>query len=101
MLFLQESTMTNKIYVGNLAYKINDEELKTMFSPYGSVLSAQVIVDRDTQRSKGFGFVEMETAESAEKAIKELNGSEIQGRALTVNLARPKENKRPGHFSRK
>lgn len=93
--------MTNKIYVGNLAYKINDEELKTMFSPYGSVLSAQVIVDRDTQRSKGFGFVEMETAESAEKAIKELNGSEIQGRALTVNLARPKENKRPGHFSRK
>ncbi len=93
--------MTNKIYVGNLAYTINDEELKTIFAAYGSVLSAQVIVDRDTQRSKGFGFVEMETSENADAAIKKLNGSEIQGRALTVNLARPKENnRRPNNFSR-
>ena len=88
--------MGKKLYVGNLAYSIGDSELEQMFTAYGSVLSAQVIVDRDTGRSKGFGFVEMNSEQEAQAAISALNGREMEGRALTVNEARPREEGRGG-----
>ena len=87
--------MGKKLYVGNLAYGISDSDLEQLFSAYGTVQSAQVIMDRDTGRSKGFGFVEMGSDQDAQAAITGLNGMESQGRALTVNEARPKE-PRPG-----
>ena len=83
--------MGNKLYVGNLSYEVQDRDLQQLFAEYGTVSSAKVVTDRDTGRSKGFGFVEMSTDAEAEAAISALNGSEIQGRALTVNEARPKE----------
>ncbi len=83
--------MGKKLYVGNLAYGISDSSLEQLFSAHGSVQSAQVIMDRDTGRSKGFGFVEMGSDEEAQAAIAAMNGKEIEGRALTVNEARPKE----------
>jgi RNA recognition motif-containing protein len=83
--------MGNKLYVGNLSYEVQDRDLQQLFSEYGTVTSAKVVTDRDTGRSKGFGFVEMSTDAEAEAAISALNGSEVQGRALTVNEARPKE----------
>src|SRR5437773_8642091 len=83
--------MGKKLYVGNLAYTISDSDLLRMFEPHGTVQSAQVIMDRDTGRSKGFGFVEMGSDQEAQAAIAALNGSEVEGRALTVNEARPKE----------
>jgi RNA recognition motif-containing protein len=83
--------MSKKLYVGNLAYGIRDSDLEDMFAAHGSVQSAQVIMDRDTGRSKGFGFVEMENDAEARAAIAALNGKEYEGRALTVNEARPKE----------
>ena len=79
------------IYVGNLPYRATNEELKEMFEQYGEVASARIITDRETRRSKGFGFVEMSDEASADKAISELNGSDWQGRALRVNEARPRE----------
>jgi cold-inducible RNA-binding protein len=82
--------MGKKLYVGNLTYGVTDSDLQTMFAPHGNVQSAQVIMDRDTGRSKGFGFVEMSSDQEAQKAIQELNGKEVDGRALTVNEARPK-----------
>jgi cold-inducible RNA-binding protein len=82
--------MGKKLYVGNLAYSVSDSDLQQMFAPHGSVQSAQVIMDRDTGRSKGFGFVEMSSDEEAQAAIAALNGQERDGRALTVNEARPK-----------
>ncbi len=82
--------MGKKLYVGNLPYGVSDSDLQKIFEPHGSVVSAQVIVDRDTNRSKGFGFVEMGTDQEAQTAIQALNGTEIEGRALTVNEARPK-----------
>ena len=82
--------MGKKLYVGNLAYSVSDSDLQAMFAPHGSVQSAQVIMDRDTGRSKGFGFVEMSSDEEAQAAIAALNGQERDGRALTVNEARPK-----------
>ncbi|MEI7685272.1 MAG: RNA-binding protein, partial [Planctomycetota bacterium] len=82
--------MGKKLYVGNLSYGISDSSLEQLFSAYGSVQSAQVIMDRDTGRSKGFGFVEMGSDEEAQAAISSMNGKEIEGRALTVNEARPK-----------
>src|SRR5436190_20791740 len=88
--------MGKKLYVGNLSYDISDNELKEMFAPHGTVRSAQVIADRDTGRSKGFGFVEMSTDQEAQKAIEALNGKEFAGRALTVNEARPREERGPG-----
>ena len=78
-----------KIYVGNLPYSFNDEDLSTLFAEYGEVVSSIIITDRDSGRSKGFGFVEMEDA-AAEKAIKELDGTESEGRNLRINEARPK-----------
>ena len=83
--------MGKKLYVGNLAYGISDSDLEQLFSAYGTVQSAQVIMDRDTGRSKGFGFVEMGNDQEAQAAISGLNGHESEGRSLTVNEARPKE----------
>jgi cold-inducible RNA-binding protein len=83
--------MGKKLYVGNLSYDVTDDQLRTMFESYGDVRSAQVIVDRDTGRSKGFGFVEMGSDQEAQEAIAGLNGQSSGGRSLTVNEARPKE----------
>jgi len=79
------------IYVGNVAYGLSDEDLKEAFEAYGTVESARVIKDRETDRSKGFGFVEMPEDDEARAAIDALNGVEIQGRAVIVNQARPRE----------
>lgn len=83
--------MAKKLYVGNLTYQINDSDLEALFAPYGTVQSAQVVIDRDTSRSKGFGFVEMSTEEEAQQAIQALNGHNYDGRNLTVNEAKPRE----------
>jgi len=85
--------VATKLYVGNLTFGVTDSDLQNLFSPHGTVQSAQVIMDRDTGRSKGFGFVEMETAEQAQTAIKAMNGLDNNGRALTVNEARPREDR--------
>jgi len=85
-----------KLYVGNLPYTVSDSDLQRMFEPHGAVQSAQVVVDRDTGRSKGFGFVEMETGEAAQAAISALNGQDFNGRSLTVNEARPREERGGG-----
>ena len=83
--------MAKKLYVGNLSYSVDSSELEQLFAQHGQVLSAQVINDRDTGRSKGFGFVEMANDNEAEAAITALNGQQHGGRALTVNEARPRE----------
>ena len=83
--------MSKKLYVGNLPYNTTNEELAEVFGQYGSVTSAQVMMDRDTNRSRGFGFVEM--GDGAEQAIAALNGAEFQGRTLTVNEAKPREDR--------
>jgi len=83
--------MGKKLYVGNLAYGVSDSDLQELFGAYGTVQSAQVIMDRDTGRSKGFGFVEMGSDAEAQAAIAGLNGKESGGRSLTVNEAKPKE----------
>ena len=91
--------MSNKLYVGNLSYSVRDDDLQQQFSAYGQVQSAKVMMERDTGRSKGFGFVEMGSAAEAQAAIDGLNGKNVGGRDLTVNLARPRENSgggRPG-----
>ncbi|MCI0680541.1 MAG: RNA-binding protein [Gemmataceae bacterium] len=82
--------MGKKLYVGNLSYDVTDSALSAMFEAHGTVQSAQVIMDRDTGRSKGFGFVEMGSDQEAQAAIAALNGKESGGRSLTVNEARPK-----------
>jgi cold-inducible RNA-binding protein len=82
--------MGKKLYVGNLGYGVTDSDLTKMFEAHGTVESAQVIMDRDTGRSKGFGFVEMKTEQEAQAAIAALNGKDSGGRALTVNEARPR-----------
>ena len=81
--------MGNKLYVGNLPFSANDDSLKEMFAQAGNVESAKVITDRDTGRSKGFGFVEMSTEQEAATAISKFNGADFEGRSLTVNEARP------------
>jgi RNA recognition motif-containing protein len=80
-----------KLYVGNLTYNVNESDLEALFTPFGTVQSAQVIVDRETNRSKGFGFVEMDTDAQAQASIQGLNGREHDGRNLTVNEAKPRE----------
>lgn len=82
--------MGRKLYVGNLGYDVTDGDLSKLFAAHGTVESAQIIMDRDTGRSKGFGFVEMKTDQEAQAAIAALNGQDRGGRALTVNEARPK-----------
>ncbi|MEY4748574.1 MAG: hypothetical protein RIQ60_788 [Pseudomonadota bacterium] len=89
--------MGNKLYVGNLAYSVRDEDLNEAFSAFGAVNSAKVMMDRETGRSKGFGFVEMGSDADAQSAINGLNGQAISGRAVVVNEARPRE-ERPGGF---
>ena len=84
-----------KIYVGGLPYQVTDEQLAQMFSSYGEVQSAKIILDRQTNRSKGFGFIEMDD-ESGKRAMDELNGAELGGRTLTVNEARPQEDRPAG-----
>ncbi len=79
-----------KLYVGNLPYSVDEGQLNEIFSEEGSILSAKLIVDRDSGRSKGFGFVEFESVEDAERAIENLNGSEVSGRTITVNIAKEK-----------
>lgn len=88
--------MSMKLYVGSLAYSVTDQELNDFFATEGKVLSAIVIKDKFSGRSKGFGFVEMEDAEEAQNAMKSLNGKELNGRAIMVNEARPQEDRRPG-----
>jgi len=85
----------NKLYVGNLAYSVRDESLQQAFSQFGSVTSAKVMMDRETGRSKGFGFVEMGSDAEAQAAINGMNGQALEGRAVVVNEARPRED-RPG-----
>ena len=90
-----EELVNQKIYVGNLPYSSTDQDLMDLFAQYGTVASANVVTDRYTGRSRGFGFVEMASADDAQKAITALNGSDLQGRNLVVNEARPKEKSRP------
>ncbi len=89
--------MGNKLYVGNLAYSVRDESLQQAFSQFGTVTSAKVMMDRETGRSKGFGFVEMGSDAEAQAAINGMNGQPLEGRAIVVNEARPRE-ERPGGF---
>ncbi len=89
--------MGNKLYVGNLAYSVRDDSLMQAFSSFGSVTSAKVMMDRETGRSKGFGFVEMGSDAEAQAAINGMNGQALEGRAVVVNEARPRE-ERPGGF---
>jgi RNA recognition motif-containing protein len=88
--------MGRKLYVGNLAYGVTASDLEKLFEPFGTVQSAQVITDRDTGRSKGFGFVEMGSDAEAQAAINGMNGKEYDGRALTVNEAKPREERGGG-----
>jgi RNA recognition motif-containing protein len=87
--------MSNKLYVGNLAYSVRDDDLQQHFSAFGQVQSAKVMMERDTGRSKGFGFVEMGSSQEAEAAIRGLHGQNMAGRDLTVNIARPMEARPP------
>jgi RNA recognition motif-containing protein len=89
--------MGNKLYVGNLAYSVRDESLQSAFSQFGTVTSAKVMMDRETGRSKGFGFVEMGNDAEAQAAINGMNGQPLEGRPVVVNEARPRED-RPGGF---
>lgn len=88
--------MGNKVYCGNLGYGVTNADLEGLFAEFGTVRSAEVIMDRDTGRSKGFGFVEMENAADAQKAIQNLNDSEHEGRPLKVNEAKPREERSGG-----
>ena len=87
--------MNNKLFVGNLSFNTTENDLQDMFAAFGTVTEANLMMDRDTGRARGFGFVTMTTPEDAQKAIDGLNGKSIDGRALTVNVARPRE-ERPG-----
>jgi RNA recognition motif-containing protein len=86
--------MSSKIYVGNLPYSVTDSTLESNFAEFGGVASAKVMMDRETGRSKGFGFVEMASADVAQAAIKALDGMSVDGRSIVVNLARPREDSR-------
>jgi RNA recognition motif-containing protein len=83
--------MATKLFIGSLAWATTDDSLKDFFAQAGTVVSASVIMDRETNRSKGFGFVEMSSDEEAKKAVEELNGKELDGRPIVVNEARPRE----------
>ena len=85
--------MNKKLYVGGLSYSVTDSQLQQLFAGQGTVESAKVVMDRDSDRSRGFGFVEMSTQEEAEKAIAALNGTQHEGRSLTVNLSKPREDR--------
>ncbi len=89
------------IYVSNLSFNVEDEDLRGFFAEYGEVTSAKVIMDKVTQRSRGFGFVEMSDNAAGEKAIKELNGAHVEGRAITVTVAKPREERSGGNNNRR
>src|SRR5436305_9921960 len=93
---LRSLILSKKLYVGNLTYNVNESDLEALFTPFGTVQSAQIIVDRDTNRSKGFGFVEMGSDAEAQAAIQGLNGRDHDGRNLTVNEAKPREDRGGG-----
>jgi RNA recognition motif-containing protein len=88
--------MSTKLFVGNLSFKVTENDLQDLFAQYGTVTEANLMMDRMSGRPRGFGFVTMETKEGAEAAIQALNGKEWEGRALTVNEARPREERPPG-----
>jgi len=92
--------MANKLYVGNLNYQTEQESLRSLFSQFGEVVSAVILTDRDTGRSRGFGFVEMNDADSASAAIAALNGTEFEGRMLKVNVARERQERPERGFDR-
>ena len=87
---------SNKLYVGGLPYSVTDDKLQEIFSPHGTVASARVITDRMTGRSRGFGFVEMSSQSEAEEAIQKMNGTDLEGRSLTVNEAKPQQERSGG-----
>jgi RNA recognition motif-containing protein len=87
--------MATNLFVGGLAYKVTDDELNDFFATVGTVTSAKVIVDKYSNQSKGFGFVEMSTDEEAKRAIDELNGKELEGRPIAISEARPREDRKP------
>jgi cold-inducible RNA-binding protein len=88
--------MSNKLFVGNLSFEVTENDLQDAFAAYGNVAEANLMMDRTTQRPRGFGFVTMSTPEEAQKAIDGLNGKDLKGRALTVNVARPREERTGG-----
>jgi cold-inducible RNA-binding protein len=88
--------MSNKLYVGNLSYNTTENDLQDAFAAFGTVTEANLMMDRTTNRPRGFGFVTMSSAEEAQKAIEALNGKDMDGRALTVNVARPREERAGG-----
>jgi RNA recognition motif-containing protein len=88
--------MSTKLFVGNLSFKITENDLQDAFAAHGTVVEANLMMDRVSGRPRGFGFVTMSTPEEAEKAIAALNGKELDGRALTVNVAKPREERAPG-----
>jgi RNA recognition motif-containing protein len=89
----KEEHMNKKLYVGGLSYSVTDAQLQQMFTSHGTVESAKIVMDRESDRSRGFGFVEMSTQDEAEKAIAALNGTQQDGRSLTVNLSKPREDR--------
>jgi cold-inducible RNA-binding protein len=91
--------MSNKLFVGNLSFNVTENDLQDMFAAHGSVLEANLMTDRMSGRPRGFGFVTMSTAEEANSAVNALNGKSIDGRALTVNAARPREERSGGGYS--
>jgi RNA recognition motif-containing protein len=88
--------MNNKLFVGNLSFNITENDLQDAFAAHGTVMEANLMMDRMTGRPRGFGFITMSTPEEAEKAIEALNGAQLDGRALTVNIARPREERSGG-----
>ena len=88
--------MSNKLYVGNLPFRATEDELRDLFGAHGEVVSATIVMDRDTGRPRGFGFVEMSNADEAQVAIQNLDGKDFMGRSLKVNVAQPRENRPRG-----
>jgi cold-inducible RNA-binding protein len=89
--------MNNKLFVGNLSFNTTENALQDAFAPHGTVVEATIVTDRTTGRARGFGFVTMSTDEEAQTAVSTMNGQSIDGRALTVNVARPREDRAPSH----
>ena len=88
--------MATKLFVGSLSFNVTEDELKELFAAHGTIVSCSIIMDRDTNRSKGFGFVEMESEDEAQAAIKALDGQQISGRTIAVNIAKPKTDRPAG-----
>ena len=93
--------MSNKLFVGNLSFNTTENDLNDLFAAHGAVTETNLMMDRETGRPRGFGFVTMSSAEEAQKAIEALNGKDVDGRALTVNVAKPREERAPGGGARR